>query len=165
MDLTEARENAKEKMKGFCGIYKVCDGLPERLCQGIKYGKAIGMGGIGKGLSFAANVEALDRIKLRTRLITPHVEPDTKASFVGREVAFPIFCTSMSGVKISMGGGLSELDFARALIQGAQQGGSLSFIGDGPKPSKTGRVSRPSGKWEDGGSRSSSPGSKKCSCA
>jgi isopentenyl diphosphate isomerase/L-lactate dehydrogenase-like FMN-dependent dehydrogenase len=131
MDLTEARENAKEKMKGFCGVYKVCDGLPDRLCQGIKYGKAIGMGGIGKGLSFAANVEALDRLKLKTRLLTPHFEPDTKASFVGREVAFPIFCTSMSGVKISMGGGLSELDFARALIQGAKQAGSLSFIGDG----------------------------------
>ncbi len=131
MDLTEARENAKEKMKGFCGVYKVCDGLPERLCQGIKYGKAIGMGGIGKGLSFAANVEALDRIKLKTRLITPHFEPDTKASFAGQAVDFPIFCTSMSGVKISMGGGLSELDFARALIQGAKQAGSLSFIGDG----------------------------------
>ena len=131
MDLSEARENAKEKMKGFCGIYKVCDGLPDRLCQGIKYGKAIGMGGIGKGLSFAANVEALDRIKLKTRLITPHIEPDTKASFVGKEVAFPIFCTSMSGVKISMGGGVSELDFARSVIQGAKQAGTLSFIGDG----------------------------------
>jgi 4-hydroxymandelate oxidase len=131
MDLTEARENAKEKMKGFCGVYKVCDGLPDRLCQGIKYGKAIGMGGIGKGLTFAANVEALDRLKMKTRLITPHFEPDTKASFAGKEVAFPIFCTSMSGVKISMGGGLSELDFARALIQGAKQAGTLSFIGDG----------------------------------
>ena len=56
MDLTEARIAAKAKMTGFCAVYKVCDGLPDRFCQGIKYGKAIGMGGIGKGESFAANV-------------------------------------------------------------------------------------------------------------
>jgi isopentenyl diphosphate isomerase/L-lactate dehydrogenase-like FMN-dependent dehydrogenase len=131
MDLTEAREAAKEKMKGFCAVYKVCDGLPDRLCQGIKYGKAIGMGGIGKGESFAANVKALDRLKLKTRLITPHAEPDTKTFFLGREVAFPIFCTSMSGVKISMGAGITELDFARAAIHGARAAGTIGFIGDG----------------------------------
>ena len=88
MDLTEAREAAREKMKGFCAVYKVCDGLPDRLCQGIKYGKAIGMGGIGKGESFAANVKALDRLRLKTRLITPHVEPNTKASFSGERGRF-----------------------------------------------------------------------------
>ncbi len=131
MDLTEVREIAKEKMKGVCGVYKVCDGLPERLCQGIKYGKAIGMGGIGKGESFAANVKALDRLKLKTRLITPHLEPNTKAKFLGKEVAFPIFCTSMSGVKISMGGGITELEFARAAIHGSKAAGTIGFIGDG----------------------------------
>jgi isopentenyl diphosphate isomerase/L-lactate dehydrogenase-like FMN-dependent dehydrogenase len=131
MDLTEARQIAQEKMKGFCGVYKTCDGLPDRLCQGIKYGKAIGMGGIGKGESFAANVKALDRLKLKTRLLTPHVEPNTKARFLGREVAFPIFCSSMSGVKISMGGGITELEFARAAIHGAKAAGAIGFIGDG----------------------------------
>jgi 4-hydroxymandelate oxidase len=131
MDLTEMRDGAREKMKGFCAAYKVCDGLPDRLCQGIKYGKAIGMGGIGKGESFAANVKALDRLKLKTRLLTPHVEPNTKAFFLGREVAFPIFCSSMSGVKISMGGGITELEFARAAIHGAKAAGTIGFIGDG----------------------------------
>jgi len=131
MDLTEVREKAKEKMKEFCAVYKVCDGLPERLCQGIKYGRAIGMGGVGKGASFAANVQALDHLKLKSRLITPHSEPDMKAVFLGKDVAFPIFCTSMSGVKISMGGALTELDFARAVIQGSKQAGTVGFIGDG----------------------------------
>jgi 4-hydroxymandelate oxidase len=131
MDLAEVRENARERMKGFCGVYKVCDGHPDRLCQGIKYGKAIGMGGIGVGASFKANLEALDRLKLRTQLIAPNAEPDTKASFLGKEVAFPIFCTSMSGIKISMGGAISELDFARAAIQGAKLAGTIGFIGDG----------------------------------
>jgi 4-hydroxymandelate oxidase len=131
MDLTEAREKAKERMKGSCAVYKVCDGLPERLCQGIKYGKAIGMGGIGVGASFAANIEALNRLKLKTRLITPHIEPVMRASFLGHEVAFPIFCTSLSGVKVSMGGAITELEFARAVIQGCKQAGTMAFYGDG----------------------------------
>ena len=131
MDLSEIREQAREKMKGFCAVYKVCDGAPERLCQGIKYGKAIGMGGIGKGESFAANLRALDRLRLRTRLITAHAEPNLKATFLGKEVAFPIFCSSMSGVKISMGGGMSELEFARAAIHGSKAARTIGFIGDG----------------------------------
>ena len=131
MDLSEVREKARERMKGICGVYKVCDGDPERLCQGIKYGKAIGMGGIGKGESFAANVKALDRLRLKTRLITPHVEPNMKATFLGKEVAFPIFCTSMSGVKISMGGGITELEFAQAAVHGSKAAGTIGFIGDG----------------------------------
>jgi 4-hydroxymandelate oxidase len=131
MDLTGVREEAKERMKGVCGVYKVCDGQPERLCQGIKYGKALGMGGIGKGATFAANVEALDRLHLKSRLISSHSEPDMRSSFLGHDVAFPIFCTSMSGVKISMGGALSELDFARAVVSGCKAAGTIGFVGDG----------------------------------
>jgi isopentenyl diphosphate isomerase/L-lactate dehydrogenase-like FMN-dependent dehydrogenase len=130
MDLTGAREKATERMKGFCAVYKVCDGHPDRLCQGIKYGKPLGMGGIGKGTTFAANIEALDRLHLKTRLISPHIEPEMKTSFLGHEVAFPIFCTSMSGVKISMGGGISELEFAQAVITGCRAAGTVGFFGD-----------------------------------
>ena len=131
MDLTDAREKATERMKGFCAVYKVCDGRPDRLCQGIKYGKPLGMGGIGKGTGFTANIEALDRLHLKTRLISPHAEPEMKTSFLGHEVAFPIFCSSMSGVKISMGGGVSESEFARAVITGCKAAGTIGFIGDG----------------------------------
>jgi isopentenyl diphosphate isomerase/L-lactate dehydrogenase-like FMN-dependent dehydrogenase len=130
MELTDARQKALERMKGVCAVYKVCDGRPDRLCQGIKYGKPLGMGGIGKGASFTANVEALDRLRLKSRLISAHKDPDTRASFLGHEVAFPIFCTSMSGVRISMGGSMSELEFARAVIGGCKAAGTLSFIGD-----------------------------------
>jgi 4-hydroxymandelate oxidase len=54
-----------------------------------------------------------------------------RASFLGHEIAFPIFCTSMSGVKISMGGAISELEFARAVITGCKAAGTISFVGDG----------------------------------
>jgi 4-hydroxymandelate oxidase len=131
MNLTDAREEAKERMKGICAVYKVCDGHPDRLCQGIKYGKPLGMGGIGKGTTFAANIEALDRLYLKSRLISSHSEPEMKCSFLGHEVAFPIFCSSMSGVKISMGGAVSELEFAQAVITGCKAAGTIGFIGDG----------------------------------
>jgi 4-hydroxymandelate oxidase len=131
MDLTGVREEARERMKGVCAVYKVCDGHPDRLCQGIKYGKPLGMGGIGKGTTFAANIEALDRLYLKTRLISSHSEPEMRSSFLGHEVAFPIFCTSMSGVNISMGGRLSELDFARAVVGGCKAAGTIGFVGDG----------------------------------
>ncbi len=129
--MTDARERATERMKGFCAVYKVCDGRPDRFCQGIKYGKPLGMGGIGKGTTFTANIDALDRLHLKTRLISPHIEPEIKTSFLGHEVAFPIFCSSMSGVKISMGGGMSESEFARAVIDGCKAAGTIGFIGDG----------------------------------
>jgi isopentenyl diphosphate isomerase/L-lactate dehydrogenase-like FMN-dependent dehydrogenase len=131
MDLTGAREEARERMKGVCAVYKVCDGGADRLCQGIKYGKALGMGGIGKGTTFTANVQALDRLHLKSRLISPHAEPEMKTSFLGHEVAFPIFCSSMSGVKISMGGAISELEFDRAVITGCKAAGTIGFTGDG----------------------------------
>jgi 4-hydroxymandelate oxidase len=130
MEVTEAREKAAERMKGVCAVYKVCDGRPDRLCQGIKYGRPIGMGGIGKGLSFTANIDALDRLRLKSRLVSAHAEPVTRAKFLGRDVAFPIFCTSMSGVAISMGGAMSELDFARAVVGGCKAAGTIGFVGD-----------------------------------
>jgi 4-hydroxymandelate oxidase len=130
MELTDAREEAKERMKGVCAVYKVCDGHPDRLCQGIKYGKPLGMGGIGKGATFTANVEALDRLHLKSRLISSHREPEMKSSFLGHEVAFPIFCTSMSGVKISMGDAISELEFAQAVVRGCKAAGTIGFVGD-----------------------------------
>ncbi len=162
--MTDAREKALQLMKGFCAVYKVCDGRPDRLCQGIKYGKPIGMGGIGKGIGFAANIEALDRLHLKTRLISPHAEPEMKASFLGHEVAFPIFCTSMSGVKISMGGGVSELEFARAVVTGARQQGPSHLSVMAPKPSRIGPECRQSGKPADGACRSSNRGSKRFCC-
>lgn len=130
MDLTDARDKARERMKGVCAVYKVCDGRADRLCQGIKYGKPLGMGGIGKGLTFAANVEALDRLRLRSRLISGHAEPQIKISFFGHGINAPIYCSSMSGVNISMGGAISEADFFRAVIGGCKAAGTISFAGD-----------------------------------
>lgn len=34
-DLETVRDRAREKLKGWCGVYKMCDGDYSRLCQGI----------------------------------------------------------------------------------------------------------------------------------
>lgn len=129
-DLSDVRKRARERMKGICGVYQICDGDLSRLCQGIKYGKPIGMGGVGKGLSFDANVQALDRIKLRTRLITPHLEPDMSTKIFGVDLSLPAMPSSISGVKASMGGSLKEIDFAKSVLKGAKDSGTLGWIGN-----------------------------------
>ena len=69
MSVEEDRKIAKEKMKGYCGVYRECDGDPSRLCQGQSYGRKLGMGGAGSGLSFTNNVQALKKIKLIIRVL------------------------------------------------------------------------------------------------
>ena len=98
--------------------------------MGQKYGEPIGFGGTGKGLSFTANIEALDRVKLKTRLISEHHEPDLSTEIFGTEISMPIMASSMSGVKASMGGAITEEEFAYAVLQGCKDSGTLGWIGN-----------------------------------
>jgi len=88
------------------------------------------LGGVGKGLSFAANVEALDRIKLKTRLVSAHAEPKLASTYLGSNMAMPVMPSSLSGVRASMGGGVSELVFARSVLQGAKDAGVMGWTGN-----------------------------------
>jgi isopentenyl diphosphate isomerase/L-lactate dehydrogenase-like FMN-dependent dehydrogenase len=130
LTLKKVRHNAQEKLKGICGVYKVCDGGPKKLCMGQKYGEPIGMGGAGKGLGFTANVKALDNIKLIPRYISDHFEPDMSCVIFGENISIPVMPSSLSGVKVSMGGSISEFEFATLVLQGAKDAGTLSFIGN-----------------------------------
>jgi 4-hydroxymandelate oxidase len=75
--LEEVRSRAKSKMKGICGVFGVCNGDRNRICQGNSYGKTLRFGGIGSGTSFWNNFVALDNIKLHMKTIIPHFTPDT----------------------------------------------------------------------------------------
>jgi len=128
--LVTARNYAREKLAGVCGVYKVCDGNPDRLCMGQKYGNPIGMGGIGKGLGFTANIDALDRIKLKTRLISTHADPDLTTSIYGQTISLPVMASSLSGVKASMGGSISESEFAFNVLKGSIDASTIGWIGN-----------------------------------
>jgi isopentenyl diphosphate isomerase/L-lactate dehydrogenase-like FMN-dependent dehydrogenase len=130
LTLARVREKSREMLRGICTVNKVCDGSPGRFCQGQKFGAPIGLGGTGKGLSFTANVEALDSVRLKTRLIGPHFEPDLSATIFGSDISMPLLPSSMSGVKASMGGSMVEADFAAAILRGAAAAGSLGMVGN-----------------------------------
>jgi len=128
--LVNVREKARERLKGICAVNRVCDGEPDRLCIGQLYGQPIGLGGVGKGLSFTNNVRALDNIKLKTRLISNHKKPDMSTTIFGKKIYFPIMTSSLSGVKASMGGAISEFEFATSVLQGAKDAGTIGWIGN-----------------------------------
>ena len=131
MTLTQVREEAKKKLMGVCGVYKICDGDSMRICQGQSYGKPLGFGGIGSGASFTNNILALKKLKLKMKLIGDHFEADTKYDFFGKELSMPIMGASVAGVN-SFGGEnvISEKQFCRSVVLGCKDAGTLGWRGD-----------------------------------
>ncbi len=127
----EVRESARAKLKGICGVYKNCDGLDARLCQGHSYGSAIGIGGVGSGASFSNNFKALDALHLEARLIGEDFKPDSTFSFFGTTLDMPIMAASVSGVG-SFGGEaiISEKEFCRSVVLGCKEAKTLGWRGD-----------------------------------
>jgi len=131
MNLTDVREEAKKKLLGVCGVYKICDGDAMRICQGQSYGRPLGFGGIGSGASFNNNVLALKNLKLKMKVIGDHFEADTKYDFFGTELSMPIMGASVAGVN-SFGGEkvISEKEFSRSVVLGCKAAGTLGWRGD-----------------------------------
>ena len=131
MSVEEHRQIAREKMKGHCGVYKYCDGLDTRVCQGNSYGKPIGFGGVGSGSSFANNYSALKAIKLKMRVIGENYTPDTTYEFFGNKLTMPIMGASVTGVN-SFGGDkvITEPEFCKTTVLGAKQAGTIGWRGD-----------------------------------
>jgi len=131
MTLEDVRAKAKEKLRGYCGVYKDCDGQSGRMCQGHSYGSAIGIGGISSGCSFANNFEALAKLHLKMRLIGPHFKADTSATLFGHKVSMPIYGAPVTGVN-SFGGEevISEADFCQATVLGCKDARTIGWRGD-----------------------------------
>jgi len=131
MSVEEDRKIAKEKLRGICGVYRICDGDPSRLCQGQSYGGKLGMGGVGSGASFTNNVKALAKINLKMRTIGPNLNPDTKITFLGKKIFAPIMAASVTGVN-SFGGDdvITEEELCKSVVFGAKEAGTIGFRGD-----------------------------------
>jgi isopentenyl diphosphate isomerase/L-lactate dehydrogenase-like FMN-dependent dehydrogenase len=122
--MKEIRKIARERMKGYCRVCPVCDG---RACAG----EVPGMGGLGTGSSFMANVSALSARKLNMRLIHDAVKPDTRVPFLGKELALPVLAAPIGGVSFNMGGEVTEEDYIDAVLGGCRDHGTLGCTGDG----------------------------------
>ncbi|MBD3190689.1 MAG: alpha-hydroxy-acid oxidizing protein [Candidatus Heimdallarchaeota archaeon] len=131
MSVEEDRKIAQKKMKGYCAVYKECDGDPSRLCQGQSYGRALGMGGAGSGSSFTNNVQALKKVRLKMITIGEDFDPNPKTSIFGKEIASPVMAASVSGVN-SFGGEevISEKELCRAIVLGCRKTRTIGFRGD-----------------------------------
>ena len=131
MSVEEHRNIAKEKMKGKCGVYRICDGENNRLCQGNSYGSPIGFGGVGSGASFQNNVQALKKLNLKMRVIGENYTPNTEYDFFGNKLTMPIMGASVTGVN-SFGGdnAITETEFCKATVLGAKQAGTIGWRGD-----------------------------------
>lgn len=131
MDMKTVRENARQKLKGYCRVCPVCDG---RACAG----EVPGMGGLGTASSFKANIEALSRVRLQMRTIHPVKEPKLSLNLWGKELAMPILVAPMTGTTYNMGGAMTEEEFVAELAAGALAAGTVTMTGDGADPTMYG---------------------------
>jgi len=122
--MKEIRDNARQLMKGYCRVCPVCDG---RVCAG----EVPGMGGLGTGRAFRANLDALARQCLNMRLLHDVVAPDTKVTILGKKLAMPVLAAPIGGISFNMGGQISEEAYIDAVIGGCLSQGILGGVGDG----------------------------------
>ncbi len=102
--------------------------LPE-LTQ--EYGKPLGLAGIGSGASYFNNFKALEKVRLRTRLICEHHDPIIKSSFFGKKVEIPLFGAPVSG--LSYFENIEEEDYTSSILNGCEESGTIGFTGDTSK--------------------------------
>ncbi len=131
MDLKTVRAQAREQLKGFCRVCPICDG---RACVG----EVPGMGGVGTGSAFKANMDALAGVRLNMRTVHGVKEPDLSLNLWGKTLAMPILVAPITGSTYNMGGKMTEEDFIAEMVAGALMAGSLCMTGDGADPTMFG---------------------------
>ncbi len=127
MDWKAVRDTARSRLEGFCRVCATCNG---RACAG----QVPGMGGLGTGASFEANLHALQARQLNLRALHGVTEARTATRCFGLDLETPLHIAPMTGVTYNMGGALTESEFIEALVTAAEDAGSLCWTGDGADP-------------------------------
>ncbi len=122
--IKEIRKNAKKLMEGFCRVCPVCNG---KACAG----EVPGMGGIGTGASFKANIKALSGLRFNMKLIHHVTTPDTRITILGKNLDLPVLAAPIGGVSFNMGGKITEKDYINAVLRGCHKRKILGCCGDG----------------------------------
>lgn len=121
------RAAAKDRMKGYCRVCPVCNGIA---CAG----EVPGMGGIGTAATFRANLTSLAAYRLNMRLLHDIDHPDPAVTLLGQPLAIPVLAAPIGGVAFNMGGAVSEEDYILAKLEGCQTRGIMGCTGDGVPP-------------------------------
>ncbi len=123
MNIQEINKNARERMKGFCRVCPVCNGVA---CAG----EVPGMGGSLTASAFKSNVSDLAKVKLKMKTIHDAKNPDLAFDFFGNKLNVPIITAPITGSKFNMGGYLSEEEYINSVVNGSISAGTLAMIGD-----------------------------------
>lgn len=125
--MKEIRKTARDLMTGFCRVCPVCNG---KACAG----EVPGMGGLGTGAAFMANVTSLARQTFSMRLVHDVIEPQTRTSVLGLDLSMPVMAAPIGGVSFNMGGKRTEDEYITAIINGCKDVGIIGCTGDGVPP-------------------------------
>lgn len=127
MNMEDIRKTARNKMKGFCRVCPVCNGVA---CAG----EVPGMGGTGSGESFKTNIKDLRDIKINLRTIHDAKDPDCSYNFFGLNLDMPIIGAPITGCQYNMGNAVLEEEYIEDVLVGAREAGTITMIGDGAAP-------------------------------
>ena len=126
MDFNSIKREARKKFAGSCKVCPVCNGVA---CAG----EVPGMGGIGNGRGFIANVEALLAYRLNMSTVHGVKEPVLKTKILGIDLALPVIAAPIGGSDFNMNGAVPEDEYVTSIVAGSIQSGTMGMTGDGPK--------------------------------
>lgn len=127
MDIKTIKTTAKEKFRGSCRVCPECNGV---VCAG----EMPGMGGVGTGIAFRHNVQALADCRLNLRTIHSVKNPDLSCRILGMDLALPVIGAPIGGIERNMNGALTEKEYAEYIVSGCRKAGSIGMTGDGHLP-------------------------------
>jgi isopentenyl diphosphate isomerase/L-lactate dehydrogenase-like FMN-dependent dehydrogenase/biotin carboxylase len=128
LDWNEIKLSAQSRLRRIC---RVCDP-----CEGINCSSQVpGMGAVGKGESFQANIKALKKYKLNVSIIHNIQEPEVKIDIFGIQLNTPVLAAPITGTKTNMGGAIEAREYTKAVVDGCRMSGSIAMVGDGATPS------------------------------
>lgn len=127
MDIKEVKNNARERMKGFCLLCPECNGV---WCAG----KVPGMGGALSGNAFKRAYEKLKDVKLTMRTLHNVTDPKLECEFFGEKVSFPAMIAPITGTKFNMGGYVNDVEYVNDVVFGALDAGTIAMVGDTGDP-------------------------------
>ncbi|QDE31292.1 MULTISPECIES: alpha-hydroxy-acid oxidizing protein [Shewanella] len=135
-NLTDVLMNAR-KIMDTCAA---CDISGAGRCNGKgPCGETVpGMG--GKRLSFVRNIEAFEEVSLNMRTVHNITQPKTEINLLGVKLSMPILTGITGGLTYNMGAAnklafdgemMTEEKYARGIIQGAANSGTIGWAADG----------------------------------
>lgn len=127
MNMNEIRAAARERLKGYCKVCPVCNGVT---CAG----EVPGMGGALTGSSFKANVEDLAKVKVRLKTIHDAKNPDMTFDFFGTKLDLPLISAPVTGTGVNLGGAVTEEVYIDSVVNGSVDAGTIAMIGDSANP-------------------------------